>query len=319
MHADRIVPDTIVNGSSFPDGLGAAAPSTLPTTDIAVELVDRDCGSLPRVPGMARFSRCRTPGRSVVEVTWQAADGESHTLITRADPGATAVLTDVGSEVVLRTLAGRRFRLSSVETQLSVDHALTMLQSLALTFHMRRFFDEGSSGERSERDILALSDDQSWATYQHVRTMCEYFTQPIQAFLEGGENPLWIPDPAPMSKGSPNPSGLSALSQFPGIAETGLTWPTFHAYVDWLVGTFRSYLATIVQRLGPRLVHVGFAVTTDAWEALQTPRRPYRPAGGEPRAASLVVLEFRRTAAVHLRRRTRGRSAADRRHAPTDS
>ena len=144
-----------------------------------------------------------------------------------------------------------------------------MLQSLALTFHMRRFFDEGSSGERSERDILALSDDQSWATYQHVRTMCEYFTQPIRAFLEGGENPLWTPDPAPMSKGSPNPSGLSALSQFPGIAETGLTWPTFHAYVDWLVGTFRSYLATIVQRLGPGLVHVGFAVTTDAWEALR--------------------------------------------------
>ena len=47
----------------------------------------------------------------VVVVTWQAADGESHTLITRADPGATAVLTDVGSEVVLRTLAGSRFRL----------------------------------------------------------------------------------------------------------------------------------------------------------------------------------------------------------------
>ena len=72
-----------------------------------------------------------------------------------------------------------------------------------------------------------------------------------------------------MSKGSPNPSGFSALSQFPGIAETGLTWPTFHAYVEWLVGMLRSYLATIVQRLGPRLVHVGFAVTTDAWEALR--------------------------------------------------
>ena len=144
-----------------------------------------------------------------------------------------------------------------------------MLQSLALTFHMRRFFDESSGGERSERDILALSDDRSWATYQHVRTMCEYFTQPIRAFLEGGENPLWIPNPAPMTKGGPDPSASSALSQFPGITETGLTWPTFHAYVEWLVGTLRNYLATIVQRLGPRLVHVGFAVTTDAWEALR--------------------------------------------------
>ena len=109
-------------------------------------------------------------------------------------------------------------------TQLSVDHALTMLQSLALTFHMRRFFDESSGGERIERDILALSDDRSWATYQHVRTMCEYFTQPIRTFLEGGENPLWIPNPAPMTKGGPT-RRPPALSQFPGITETGLTWP----------------------------------------------------------------------------------------------
>ena len=205
----------------------------------------------------------------LVEASWRTADGEPHTLVTRADPGSAAVLTDVGSEVILRTLAGTRFRVRSVETPLSVDHALTMLQSLALTFHMGRFFDEASSDEHSERDVLGLSDDRSWSTYQHVRTMCEYFTQPIRAFLEGGENPLWKPEPAPMTKGSPIPSGVSALSQFPGIADTGLTWPTFRAYVEWLVGELRTYLAAIDQRLGPRLVHVGFAVTTDAWEALR--------------------------------------------------
>ena len=72
-----------------------------------------------------------------------------------------------------------------------------------------------------------------------------------------------------MTKGSPTPSGASALSQFPGIADTGLTWPSFHAYLEWLVGMLRTYLATIVERLGPRLVHVGFAVPTDAWDALR--------------------------------------------------
>ena len=220
LHADRIVPDTIVNGSSFPDGSGAA-PSTLPTTDIAVELVDQ--GLRFDAPGAGDSAILAVPATRplLVEASWRTADGEPRTMVARADPGATAVLTDLDSEVVLRTLSGTRFRLRSIETQLSVDQALTMLQSLALTFHMRRFFDEGSSGERSERNILALSDDRSWAAYQHVWTMCEYFTQPIRAFLEGGENPLWIPDPAPTTKGGPNPPGSSALSQFPGSPRPG--------------------------------------------------------------------------------------------------
>ena len=239
-------------------------------------------------------------------------------MVARADPGSTAALTDLRSEVVLRTLSGTRFRLRSVETQLSVDHALTMLQSLALTFHMRRFFDESSGGERSERDILALSDDRSWATYQHVRTMCEYFTQPIRAFLEGGENPLWIPNSAPMTKGGPNPSASSALSQFPGITETGLTWPTFHAYVEWLVGTLRNYLATIVQRLGPRLVHVGFAVTTDAWEALRRHGDASAlPAENRSRCARRTRVPTNRSATPTTSNRRR--SVVDRGPAPTHS
>ena len=64
LHADRIVPDTIVNGSRFPDGLGAAAPSTLPTTDIAVNSWIRDSGSMPRASATGRLSRCRPPAHS---------------------------------------------------------------------------------------------------------------------------------------------------------------------------------------------------------------------------------------------------------------
>jgi hypothetical protein len=269
LHADRIVPDSIVNGSRFPDGLGAAAPTALPTTDIAVELVSEGLRfSAPAAGNIAILAVPQTRPL-LVEASWQTADGTPRTLISRADPGTTAELLELGSEVVLRTLAGTRFRLRPIEVQLSVEHALTMLQSLALTFHMHRFFDDESSDERTERDILALSDDQAWATYQHVRTMCEYFTQPIRAFLEGGENPLGGPEPAPMTRGAPTASGVSAVSQFPGIADTGLTWPTFHAYIDWLIGMLRTYLATIAERLGPRLVHVGYAVPTDAWEALR--------------------------------------------------
>ena len=165
LHADRVVPDSIINGSSFPDGLGSAAPATLPMTDIAVELVDQELRFSAPTTGNSAILAVPHTRPLLVEASWSTADGESRTLVTRADPGVSAVLTDLESAVVLRTLAGTRFAVRSVGTELAVDHALTMLQSLALSFHMRRFFDESSSDERTERDLLALSDDQAWATY----------------------------------------------------------------------------------------------------------------------------------------------------------
>ena len=95
LHADRIVPDTIVNGSSFPDGLGAAAPSTLPTTDIAVELVDQ--GLRFDAPGVGDGAILAVPATRplLVEASWRTADGEPRTMVARADPGSTAALTDL--------------------------------------------------------------------------------------------------------------------------------------------------------------------------------------------------------------------------------
>ena len=301
LHLDRVVPDSILAADHFPDGLGGGAPTTLPTTEVTVALLEEGLrfGSVAAVDGAVIMVPLTRP--LVVEAGWTSPAGELLTRVVRAEPGEVATLPGLQGEVVLRTLAGTRFRLTRAAPALTVDHALDMLQSLTLVFHMRGFFDEDVRGDRAVRELLSLADEQSSARYEHVRVMGEYFTQPVRRFLAGGENPLSVPSnvdlgsrvEAEVAQSAARAPATSELANYPGIDRTGLFWPSFRDYIDWLTGSMGSYITTIVERLGPRLVPVGFAVTDEVWQAARAIARPDalpaegrrpmgRPRSGEP-------------------------------------
>lgn len=282
LHLDRVVPDSILAAHQFPDGVGTGAPATLPRTDVAVAL---DWDGL-------RFSSGATSDGAmisvpltrplVVEARWTKQDGEVLTRVVRAEPGDAATLPQLQGDVELRTLAGARFRLSRLAPALTVDHALDMLQSLALAFHMHRFFDASLRGDQTDREILSLSDEESWARYEHVRMMGEYFTEPVRRFLTGGDNPLSVPwdldfgsrVATEVAQSTASAPATSELARYPGIDRTGLSWPSFRDYIDWLTGSMRDYIAAIVERDGARLVSVGYAVTEEVWQAARAVTGP---------------------------------------------
>ena len=267
LHVDRIVPDSILDADRLPDGLGAAAPTTLPITRVSVELVESGLRFDTPETGDGALITLPQTRPLVLEVRWPGTSSEPRTRVVRAEPATEVSLPDVRDEVVLRTLAGTRYRLARITAPLSLDQALEMLQSFALTFHMRRFFNPEISDEPAQRQVLGLSDEQDWHRYEHVRRMAEYFTEPVRYFLEGRENPLSRPVEPETTESPASADEGSILSSFPGIEDTGLDWPTFHAYLTWLIDRLRGYIATIVDRLGPRMIQVGFAVTDDVWRA----------------------------------------------------
>ena len=114
MYIDRIIPPELLAASRFPNSVGDIAPTSLPMTAVGVELVE----------GGARFVESDHPGAAVldlpdtrplvVEARWDGADGAEHSVVIVAEPGSATALA---GPVVLRTIAGRRFRVDSTPSR----------------------------------------------------------------------------------------------------------------------------------------------------------------------------------------------------------
>lgn len=272
LHVDQLVPDSVFAADRLPDGVGSGAPANLPTTALSVALTED--GLRFGAPGHDAAEVILPLTRPLVlEVGWSTSDGPQ-TRVIRAEPGTDVALPGLGDEVLVRTLAGRRFRLRRVAAPLSLDHALDMLQSLALDFHMRGFFGVKGLTESEHRALLGLDDELDWTRYEYVRTSAEGVTGPVRAFLDGGANPLSDLLQNLRGVGTARAVGGSAAEQL------GLTWPSFEAYLRWWVSSLRSYVATVATRMGPELVHVGFAVPDQTWRAV----RPHAAPGAMPEA-----------------------------------
>ena len=110
MHTDRVVPADLLRASRFPDAIGNVAPTGLPVTTVGVELM---AGGIRFVPGdQPNAASLPLPDTRplVVEAQWGDEGGGDHSAVIIAQPGSVAALDGLSGPVVLRTIAGRRFR-----------------------------------------------------------------------------------------------------------------------------------------------------------------------------------------------------------------
>lgn len=146
---------------------------------------------------------------------------------------------------------------------LDVNDALTLLNSVALAFHVGAFHrDEQEEQDNNYLfDIPADQPDESniqRQIYEHTRIMCEYiFERPIREFLEGGADPTREPSTQERSLASP------------AWSPTGNPWGSFADHLEWLVEQFRRFAALLRDRLGAGEVHNGNAVPAAALEAVR--------------------------------------------------
>jgi hypothetical protein len=117
MHVERIIPAQLLTADRFPDSVGDVAPTGLPVTTVAVELAE----------GGIRFVASDQPNAAtltvpdtrplVMEARWTGEDGAEHSAVILAEPGSATALDGLAGRVVLRTIAGRRFRVDSTASE----------------------------------------------------------------------------------------------------------------------------------------------------------------------------------------------------------
>lgn len=159
--------------------------------------------------------------------------------------------------------------------QLDLQTALTMLQALALMFHVRGFYREEIGNEASEERLFDLTDDperrlgeRSAEAFLHIRTLCEWiFTGPVQDYIDGGADPTWVPPAAATEYESDLRDAAGHRVYDPGWAPDRLRWESFYSYVDWFIVHFRRYAEIMRDRLAPRTVINRYSVPVDALES----------------------------------------------------
>jgi WD40 repeat protein len=430
LHTDRIVPAQLLAANRFSDSLGDMAPTGLPLRDVAVELA----------AGGVRFAERDHPGAPrlvlpntrplVLEATWEDERGAEHTAVILAEPGSTTALPGLAGALVLRTITGRRFRVSatyrrrvvvavfgvpawrgtpslaeriaalldepavtvevieepsdlsarpevlvfdprleprppSLDTvaaafvraavrahdpstgerppgvlvavrregevtgdltsdpvlspfqaegmriisaagttgspfeavqeeggveasiaeavlavlrhderlyRLDPASARTMLNSLALAFHMRYFYRDEVAGEAAERQLFDLAGDPDGvveATFRHVQTLCEWlFAGPIEDYLRTGQDPTQGAPPGERANYPEERRDSTGRRIYDvGWSPYGEGWPSFHAYLSWFVEQWHHYATLLRDRLGPRTMVDGLAVQPDMLES----------------------------------------------------
>jgi WD40 repeat protein len=140
--------------------------------------------------------------------------------------------------------------------ELDPDSALSMLHSLAVTFHKGDFYAEevGFDGERSLFDLSDEPADIAYEMFVYVRLQCEWiFAGPTRTYLNGGEDPFRQPISLPL----PDPD----WAVFPTSP------PSFPEFLAWFVRQFHHYAELMRDRLGPRRVAHRFSVSPGTLEA----------------------------------------------------
>lgn len=132
LHTDRVVPAELLTAGRFPDAVGDLAPTGLPLTTVGAELVE---GGIRFVPdGQPTAATVTLPDTRplVLEARWQDRDETPHSAVIAAQPGTATALPGLAGPVVLRTLAGQRFRLSTVQARQVVIAAFGESASMEL-------------------------------------------------------------------------------------------------------------------------------------------------------------------------------------------
>ncbi len=147
---------------------------------------------------------------------------------------------------------------------LHVDAALSVLQSIALAFHVRGLY--GDSSDDSELfgfpvdldhwdDTISYESAPRTFDFNHVKMLCEWlFAGPVREYLAGGTDPTDVD-----------------LDNRPEVREPGWSpamwgWDSFADYLEWFLRLFRTYAETLRNRLGAHRVQNRYAVPVDALE-----------------------------------------------------
>jgi hypothetical protein len=166
-------------------------------------------------------------------------------------------LTEQVAEVI-RTAAATPSDLYALD----VDTALTMLNSVALAFHVRGLYgDSPNDAELFGFPVDISLEDVSYESapkafnFRHVRVLCEWlFAGPVRDYLAGGTDPTDVDvDTRPQ---------VSA----PGWSPGNWGWDSFADYLEWFVHQLSAYATTLRDRLGQNEIQNRYAVPTDALE-----------------------------------------------------
>ncbi|MFL6096387.1 MAG: hypothetical protein ACJ71Y_13125, partial [Blastococcus sp.] len=173
----------------------------------------------------------------------------------------------------VRTVVGHPERLY----RLNVETALTMLQSVALAFHVGSFYRDEAPSDREVARLFDLpepsgdwieADDAASATYVHVKHHCEWiFAGPVRDYLAGGEDPTRTSTDAETSYHEGLRDAMGRTAHDLGWSASGTPWPSFAAYLTWFLQELQRFARLARDRLGPGLRENGYAVPTDALEA----------------------------------------------------
>ncbi len=146
---------------------------------------------------------------------------------------------------------------------LDVDSALTMLNSVALAFHVRGLYgDAGDDSELFGFPIDMSLEDLPYESaadafdFRHVRVLCEWlFAGPTRDYLAGGMDPTDVAVDA-------RPTVTS-----PGWSPGDWGWESFADYLEWFLEKLIFYVDRVRNHLGHSQIPNRYAVPVDALEA----------------------------------------------------
>jgi WD40 repeat protein len=183
------------------------------------------------------------------------------TVLHVADTAPDALMQAIANAV--RTLVRHPERMY----ELDLESALTMLNALALSFHVRAFHRDEVAEKAGERHLFDLGEPGSAAeaTFEHVRVLCErIFDRPIRDYLDDGPDPTQTAAP---SRESYRVDDTGRAIYDVGWSPLGPGWPSFFAYLAWFVEHLHRYAQLLRDKLGPRSITDVFSVSPDVLEA----------------------------------------------------
>jgi hypothetical protein len=158
---------------------------------------------------------------------------------------------------------------------LDVRHALNVLQSVAVAFHVRLFHRAEVEDQQAEQALFDLppeedpdAPDVATATFHHVRGMCEWiFAGPVRGYLDGQDDPTQVPvEPREPQTGLlVDEMGRDYTSV--GWSPSGERWASFEAYFSWFTQQWQAYARMLRDRLGAGLILNDYSVAMDDLEA----------------------------------------------------